>query len=86
MADDVGGAATASDYLRLEVSVETLSRLLASGQLCAADFRCLDSLVSDTFLQQSQLVIAIVHIIQRCHFGKQLKQRRFLERRHAQDL
>lgn len=42
MADDVGGAATASDYLRLEVSVETLSRLLASGQLCAADFRCLD--------------------------------------------
>ena len=28
--------------LRLELSAETLLRLLASGQLCAADFRCLD--------------------------------------------
>jgi len=28
--------------LRLEIGAETLLRLMASGQLCAADFRCLD--------------------------------------------
>lgn len=28
--------------LRLEIPAETLLRLLASGQLCAADVRCLD--------------------------------------------
>jgi hypothetical protein len=28
--------------LRLEIPAETLLRLLASGQLCAADIRCLD--------------------------------------------
>jgi hypothetical protein len=36
--------------------------------------------------QQSQLVIGVGSFIERRHFGKQLKQRRFLERRHAQDL
>ena len=30
------------DCLRLEIGAETLLRLMASGQLCAADFRCLD--------------------------------------------
>ena len=28
--------------MRLELSPQTLQRLLSSGQLCAADFRCLD--------------------------------------------
>ena len=34
--------AAANAHLRLEVSAQTLLRLLAGGQLCAADFRCLD--------------------------------------------
>lgn len=29
-------------YMRLELSSQILQRLLTSGQLCAADFRCLD--------------------------------------------
>lgn len=40
--DKPGGAAFVDGHLRLEVSVETLLRLPASRQLCAADFRCLD--------------------------------------------
>jgi hypothetical protein len=28
--------------VRVEVDADTLNRLLASGQVCAADFRCLD--------------------------------------------
>jgi hypothetical protein len=28
--------------IRVEVDTETLNRLLAAGQVCAADFRCLD--------------------------------------------
>ncbi len=31
-----------NDCMRLELSSQTLRRLLTSGQLCAADFRCLD--------------------------------------------
>ncbi len=30
------------DSIRLEISEQTLQRLLSSGQLSAADFRCLD--------------------------------------------
>ena len=30
------------DCLRLEIGAQTLLRLIASGQLCASDFRCLD--------------------------------------------
>ncbi len=41
-ADEAEGLSVMKDCLRLEVSAETLLRLLASGQLCAADFRCLD--------------------------------------------
>jgi len=36
--------------------------------------------------QQSQLVTGVGRFVYGCHFGKQLKQRRFLERRHTQDL
>jgi hypothetical protein len=42
VAGEVNGAALANGCLRLEISAETLLRLLANGQLCAADFRCLD--------------------------------------------
>lgn len=35
-------AALLNGCLRLEISARTLLRLLASGRLCAADFRCLD--------------------------------------------
>ena len=30
------------DCLKLEISADTLLRLMASGQLCATDIRCLD--------------------------------------------
>lgn len=33
---------SATKRLRLEISEERLKRLLAAGQVCAADFRCLD--------------------------------------------
>ena len=29
-------------WVRVEVDAKTLNRLLAGGQVCAADFRCLD--------------------------------------------
>ena len=31
-----------SNPIRVEITEETLLRLLAGGQVCAADFRCLD--------------------------------------------
>jgi hypothetical protein len=30
------------DYVRIEVSKKTMIRLLATGEVCAADLRCLD--------------------------------------------
>jgi len=41
-ADEKSDAVLVNGCLRLEVSAEALLRLLASGQLCVADFRCLD--------------------------------------------
>ena len=35
-------AAVGNRKMRVEVTEETLSRLLSSGQVCAAEFRCLD--------------------------------------------
>ena len=34
--------AVAVDCLKLEISADTLLRLMVSGQLCATDIRCLD--------------------------------------------
>ncbi|WP_319523085.1 hypothetical protein [uncultured Desulfosarcina sp.] len=31
-----------NNHIRVEIAEETLLRLLAGGQVCAADFRCLD--------------------------------------------
>jgi hypothetical protein len=36
-------SAVNSRNVRVEMSEETLIRLLAGGQVCAADFRCLDA-------------------------------------------
>lgn len=41
-ASEVSRKIVMNGCLRLELSAETLLRLLASGELCAADFRCLD--------------------------------------------
>lgn len=38
----VSNTAAVNARLRLEVSAQTLLRLLVGGQVCAADFRCLD--------------------------------------------
>jgi hypothetical protein len=35
-------AIVGEQLVRVEVDAETLNRLLAAGQVCAADFRCLD--------------------------------------------
>jgi hypothetical protein len=35
-------AIVGEQLVRVEVEAETLNRLLAAGQVCAADFRCLD--------------------------------------------
>ena len=35
-------AAVGKRKVRVEVNEETLNRLLSSGQVCAAEFRCLD--------------------------------------------
>ena len=42
IASEVSGKISANGCLRLELSAETLQHLLASGQLCAKDIRCLD--------------------------------------------
>lgn len=34
--------ASRNNHIRVEIAEETLLRLLAGGQVCAADFRCLD--------------------------------------------
>jgi hypothetical protein len=34
--------ASRNNQIRVEIAEETLLRLLAGGQVCAADFRCLD--------------------------------------------
>ena len=41
-ASEVSRKIVMNGCLRLELSAETLLRLLASGELCVADFRCLD--------------------------------------------
>ncbi len=41
-ANEVSENIAMNGCFRLELSAQTLLRLLASGQLCAADFRCLD--------------------------------------------
>lgn len=35
-------AAAKRNYVRVELTEETIARLLARGEVCAADFRCLD--------------------------------------------
>ena len=38
----VSMATTRNNYVRVELSEATIARLLARGELCAADFRCPD--------------------------------------------
>jgi hypothetical protein len=42
---------TSREYVRIEMSKQTLIRLLASGAVCAADLSCLDSTAKQCLMQ-----------------------------------